>query len=366
METPDEHYLCVALRPGILSPSEIAACLKAFGSAKSLIEAPEIRLRGIGLSPNRAAKARAAWRSLSPNSEAYRLKQENIKAIGTNSELYPPLLKQIPDPPPLLFVRGNPDALSGEFNLSVVGSRKITPYGSEAVRMLIEPCARRGATVISGLAFGIDAAAHRAALRVGGLTAAVLASGVDRASVGPKANLNLSDEIVSSGGCLVSERPPGAYADKRSFPLRNRIIAGLSRASIIVEAAHHSGSMVTARLALEIGRDVLAVPGPITSQSSEGTNKLILDGAEPAISSGQLCAVLGLPPESRPDSALFQLNDDQKSIATVLADGPKNIDKLVENCGLTTQRALVALAVLETEKIISQSGHTVRLISRDN
>jgi DNA processing protein len=365
MITNDDHFLSAVLRPGLLDPAEVNQALNYFGSAEELFKSPEARLRLVGLSPHKTTKLRAAWQALDPATEAFRLENTSTATIRLNSPFYPTLLRETPDPPPMLFVRGNPQALLNEHKLSIVGSRKMTPYGEAATRQLVAPCVRRGITIVSGLAFGVDAAAHWVTMHGKGSAVAVLASGVDRETLGPKANLRLADEIVATDGCLISERPPGAPADKRAFPLRNRIVAGLAGATLIIEAAERSGSLITARLSLELGRDVLAVPGPITSPLSAGSNRLISEGATPALEANDLFQALNLP-QTEPGKPTLKLNENQTIIIKLLSEKPQLLDDLAEKCRLPINQTLTALSELEEADIIRQTGEFVALTNLDN
>jgi DNA processing protein len=217
-----------------------------------------------------------------------RIQHDTARVLARDDADYPALLRPVPDAPDPLHVRGR--LLSGDaLAVAIVGSRRATPYGLDVAETLAADLAARGVTVVSGLARGIDSAAHRGALRVGGRTVAVLGSGVD--VVYPPENQRLADEIVARGA-LVSQfalgTPPLAY----NFPTRNRVIAGLSLAVVVVEAAERSGSLITARLAAELGREVLAVPGRVTAPESRGANRLIQDGAALALGWEDVIAAL--------------------------------------------------------------------------
>jgi DNA processing protein len=191
---------------------------------------------------------------------------------------FPAPLRHLPDVPGSLFRRGaTSDARPW---IAVVGTRAMTAYGKRATEIITRELVERGAGIVSGLALGVDACAHEAALDAHGATVAVLGSGIDPDSVYPRANLKLSERILAAGGALVGEYPPGTESLRFHFPLRNRLIAGLSRATVVIEAGADSGSVLTAKLALEQGRDVFAVPGPITSETSRGTHELLRQGAQ--------------------------------------------------------------------------------------
>lgn len=278
-----------------------------------------------------------------------------ITVVRIDDDRYPPLLRAIHDPPAALYVRGDAGALRRP-SLAVVGTRKITPYGATVVRMLVPAAARAGTTIVSGLALGIDAAAHAACLDHGGATVAVLAGGVDAPSVGPRMNASLAERIVAAGGALVSEHPPGTHAMTFGFPRRNRIIAGLCGATLIIEAAAKSGALITAYQALDGGRDVLAVPGPITSPAAAGTNGLLRRGATPITSTADLLEALGI--ETVPHATVRETSDgDSGTVLAALDEGPCGTDALAEKSGLPVPRLLVALTSLAIDgRVAERSG----------
>ncbi len=211
-----------------------------------------------------------------------RLERENIAFLLFEDQTYPSLLRQIADPPLALFVRGQIQAFSTTFDgIAIVGTRSLSPYGRSVTTWLARDLSQAGFAIVSGLAGGIDTVAHEATVDAGGKCIAVLGSGVDDVSLYPRCNLNLAKRILSMDGSILSEFPPGTQARKYHFPLRNRIIAGLCRATIVVEAGVTSGSLITAHLALEQNREVFAVPGSILNLQSYGTNRLLKLGAIP-------------------------------------------------------------------------------------
>lgn len=356
IQSSDSHHLAAIMRADMFLPSELKALLTHFNSAARLRAAPAKELATLGLSLSRAERFVAAMRYLDPLAEAVRLEKTGVEMITESHPAYPPLLKFVPDAPPALFVRGQPAALAHPFPLSVVGSRRMTDYGCRAVRLLIGPCARAGAMIVSGLAYGIDAAAHEEALAAGGLTVAVLASGVDRASVGPRGNFALAERLIKNGGCLVSEYPPGLPADKRRFPQRNRLIAGLSRVTLVVEAAEKSGSLITARHALDFDREVFAVPGPIGTAGADGTNRLIAAGARPALTAAELLEELGLVPNREPPPATSVADPAQRTLLAALKDGPTDADALAARTTLPIRRVLASLSALEEAGLAFVNG----------
>ncbi len=292
-----------------------------------------------------------------------RIRNETERAprqIPLGDTAYPANLREIQAPPARLYVRGalaEDDALA----VAIVGSRAATPYGVAVAERLAADLAARGVTVVSGLARGIDSAAHRGALRAGGRTIAVLGSGVD--VIYPPENRRLARDIEASGA-LVSQFEPGTPPLAGYFPARNRVIAGLSLAVLVVEAAEKSGSLITAGLAAEMGREVLAVPGPLTSPQSVGAHRLIQDGAaliqgwEDVV--GQLPLfwrdrVRALPPE--PSQAGEPARDDDpetEALLTILGEEPLGIDSIIERSGIAVGRASALLVTLEVEGRIRQ------------
>ncbi|AEJ43247.1 DNA-processing protein DprA [Alicyclobacillus acidocaldarius] len=278
----DELALVWSLCPG-LAPSTLRRLVRAFGGIRAFHEAPVADWVACGGLDAAQASRLDAWRRAEPS--AYRIKSQfehrGIWVLVHGADDYPRRLSDLPDPPLVLFVRGRKECLSPErVVFGMVGTRRMTSYGMEAARWIAGEIARRGAVVVSGLAMGIDATAHAAALEVGGDTVSVLGCGIDRCY--PPSNRRLYHQIASTG-TLVSEYPPGTPVRKHHFPERNRLIAALSQAVIVVQAGDRSGALITAQCALDLGRDVYAVPGPITSRASRGVNRLLFDGAIPLV-----------------------------------------------------------------------------------
>jgi DNA processing protein len=263
--------------------------------------------------------------------------------LTRRSSEYPPLLAAIHDPPRRLFLRGEGtiEMLSGPA-VAVVGTRSCSAYGAQVARRLGRELAAAGATVISGMARGIDAEAHRGALEAGGPTVAVLGCGIDRDY--PRAHSALARRIAEVG-LLVSEYEPGVEPAPWRFPARNRIIAGLAQATVIVEARAKSGALITADFALEDGRDVFAVPGEITSALSRGTNELLRLGAAPLLEARDVLELLGL--EQAPARRGARLSAQASYVRELLADRSASIDELIERSGLAADAVAAALVELE-------------------
>lgn len=256
---------------------------------------------------------------------------------------YPALLTQLHDPPRRLYLRGGGQEVLERPAVAVVGARSCSAYGAQVARTLARELAGAGIVVVSGLARGVDAEAHRGALDVGGATVAVLGCGIDRDY--PARHAELARRIVAGGGLVVSEYEPGVEPAPWRFPARNRVIAGLALATVVVEARERSGALITADFALELGREVFAVPGEITAALSIGTNRLVGQGAAPLLGSGDVLAALGLEPAL--PAAPLAVSDPAARVLGLLADGPRGQDELVRASALSA--SVVAAALVELE-----------------
>ncbi len=303
--------------------------------------------------------------SLDLEKEKEKLDLQNIQIIDFKSENYPKLLLEIPDLPPLLYVRGKMENTE-ELCVAVVGSRKITTYGRTVTPDLVLPLCRQGATIVSGLAFGVDALAHETAVKAGKRTMAVLGGGVDEQSVYPKHHQLLAQQIIETGGALLSEYPPKTPNLQHHFISRNRIISGMSSATLVVECGLDSGSLITARHALEQNRQVFAVPGPIYSPMSEGPNNLLKMGAKPVTKASDILEDLNIQalPENEEAQNLFDLSVEEKSILAVLSKEPKLLDQLIKDSGLNARLATSALTFLEMKGKVRNMGGQQYILSR--
>jgi DNA processing protein len=261
---------------GVVSGKCLRELLSIFGTPAGAWDAIRSGEAVRVLSKERATRLRKEARAIDPQGELDDADRAGISLVEIGESQYPKLLAEIHDPPLLIFFRGALPFASAD-SVAVVGSRRASQYGIEVSRRISGDLAGQGIVVVSGAAYGIDSSAHVGAMEGGGATVAVLGNGVDVAY--PRVNARLLEKIAASGGCLLSEYPPGTPPRKRQFPARNRIIAGISRAVLVVEAARESGALITVGFALEEGRDVMAVPGDIFRETSEGTNSLIRSGA---------------------------------------------------------------------------------------
>ncbi|MBI5654449.1 DNA-protecting protein DprA [Candidatus Uhrbacteria bacterium] len=292
---------------------------------------------------------------------ARKMEEEGVSLMLDSDEDYPPRLKQISDPPFALFVRG--PKIFSELEIAIVGTRNCTPYGRNVTIELAHDLARSGLGIVSGLALGVDAYAHGAALEDGGRCIAVLGGGCDDGSIYPRHNLKLAQEILGGGGTIISEFPPGTFSLKHHFPLRNRIIAGLCRAVVVVEAAEESGSLITAHLALEQNRDVFAVPGPITSEQSRGTNKLLKLGAIPCTGAADILTHLELTADSPKPRQTVPLTPEEEAVCDAL-DQPRHADELGRILDLDAATIATRLMGLELKGRVKSEGGQMYTKSR--
>ncbi|MDQ3890136.1 MAG: DNA-processing protein DprA [Actinomycetota bacterium] len=271
----------------------------------------------------------------------------NVRSLTNRDPAYPPLLRELHDPPPRLFLRGGSADVLSRPAVAVVGARSCSPYGAHVARSLARDLAAAGVVVVSGLARGIDGEAHRGALEGGGPTVAVLGCGIDRDY--PRANADLARR-VRENGVAVSEYEPGIEPAPWRFPARNRIIAGLALATVVVEARSRSGALGTADLALELGRDVFAVPGEITSALSAGTNDLLRNGAAPLLSAVDVLGALGVEPPPLPPPIL---SATARELLAILGDGARAGDELVRILRRSSGEVAAALGELELSGLVA-------------
>ncbi len=342
--------------PGI-GPARFARLLDHFGSAAAAFAAGRAEWVGLEL-PTPALEYLSApdWRGV--EQDLAWLEQADSHLLALDDRRYPPLLRQIPYPPPLLFVRGDPGCLRAP-QLAIVGTRNPTPLGRETAHRFAAFLTGAGMVITSGLALGIDAAAHQGALAGGGRTIAVMGTSLDR--VYPAKHRDLAHAIAEQGA-LVSEFPIGTSPAAGNFPQRNRLISGLALGVLVVEAAAQSGSLITARQAVEQGREVFAIPGSIHNPLAKGCHALIRQGAKLVETAADILEELGslaaagaetstFPMEASP--AVSPLDDDYRQLLAAIGDEPVGVDSLVERCGLTAEVVSSMLLILELEGYVA-------------
>lgn len=264
----------------------------------------------------------------------------------------PPLLAEIPDAPKRLYIKGTLPPFDVPW-LAVVGARKYTPYGKQVCEKLLTGLRGSGVVIVSGLALGIDGIAHEAALAADLTTVAVPGSGLDKSVLYPRSHLRLAERIVTAGGALISEFEPTWRPRPESFPQRNRIMAGLSNAILVIEAAQHSGTLITARLGMDYNRDVLALPGPIHQPTMVGTHQLIKDGAALISSSDDILAVLGSTPSQQQRALPKELSDRERRVVEALCT-PAPRDKLLRALQMDTTSFNVLISSMELKGLIKE------------
>lgn len=330
-----------------IGPQKIKILLNHFETPENIwkAEKEEILLSGIG--EKLAEKIITEKNSFNPDEEFEKLQKENIDLIIFTDQRYPKLLREIPNPPYILYTKGEFDPNAAPM-VSIVGSRKYTSYGAQVATSLARDMARAGITVVSGMAIGIDTFSHRGALDGKGKTVAVLGNGLDDKNIYPKVNFNLSKNI-SQNGMLLSEYPAGTSAGPLTFPARNRIIAGMSLGTVVIEASLESGALITAQMALDYNREVFSVPGSIFSSASFGTNDLIKKGAKPITSLSDILEELDLlQTEIKKDSvAKNPGTEEEKIILKILSPDPIHIDNISKLSKLETSKVSSTLSMME-------------------
>ena len=337
--------------------SRTLARLSVAASWQDIWSAPPSKLKRFGVR-TQSTEAFTSWRKRFDLGKLLNdLERDRISVVFAEDPGYPALLGATADPPHILFIRGE---LKTTPSVSVVGSRRMTEYGKRCVDELVPPLVDAGIAITSGLAFGVDGAAHSTTVERGGTTWAVLGTGIDEASLYPRAHAGLTHQILDGGGALISEFPPGTGSRKEHFPLRNRIIAGLSLATIVIEAREDSGSLITAKSALEENREVLAVPGPIWSDSSRGTNQLIRAGARVCLGADDVFSALALDRPQAVRQAMAGLPADpvdQKILQAL--DEPRHVDSLADLLHLGAPALASRLSLLELSGFIAPLGGQV-------
>ena len=310
-----------------------------------------------GIAPHQAMVMVEERRRIDPSFEMDRVESANARIITFASNSFPPLLKEIPSPPAVLYARGSLTDQDLNRTVAIVGTRRISPYGRQITRLLATDLAAAGLTVVSGLALGVDGVAHRAALDAGGRTIAVLGTGIDVNY--PSQHRGLAKDIAESGA-VVTEFPPGTEPAGENFPKRNRIISGLSMATLVTEAPAKSGALITASFANHQGRDVLAVPGDVFSVLSAGCNALIRDGAAMARNSGDVFEAINFA--ARAIQLPFEIEapppmkHDERQVAETLSLKPIHHDEITRTCGLPAHKVAALLTIMEMKGLAKDVG----------
>ena len=341
-----------------IGPANFARLLKIYKSAQKVWE--EKNLEKLKLDVKTLENFKNLRNQIDPVENLKNLKKQEIKVVGLFEENYPENLKQIFDPPPFIYYRGNLKP-ADRLSLAVVGSRKMTSYGRSVTEEMAYGAVQAGLTVVSGMARGVDSVAHISAIEAGGRTIAFMGSGINQ--IYPPDNKNLYYKIIQKGAVLC-EYPPEYPALPGNFPSRNRLISGFSLGVLITEAARDSGSLITANSAIEQGREVFCVPGSISSPLSEGPNELIKNGAKLTSKITDILEELNIDEKFEGKREIIAENKDEEILLTLLVDASKHIDQLVKESRLETPKVLSTLTILEISGKVKNLGNGEYKIGR--
>ncbi len=349
-----------------IGPQKLFLLSRHFDSFADAWHADEKTLITAGISPTLAQKIVRARAQIDITHEWKKCTRENITLISTLDDHFPDKLRDIPQPPFCLYVRGNTDALHMP-SVAIVGSRKTSEYGTHATTTLANTIAQNGIAITSGLALGTDAVAHRGALDAGGTTIAVLAGGIDDASITPRTHYGLAHDIIAQGGLLVSEYPVGTQPNRGTFPVRNRLMAGLSDAVIIIEAAKKSGTLITAQYATTYNKPLFALPGSIFAENALGPNTLIQKGvARPILAGSDILALFDKKTDTHAQTPTFT-DTDHEALYTIITNHPDgiHINDIIKKSPLDTQHISSILTLLEVSGHITNIGNQKYVVNID-
>lgn len=337
-------------------PKRLLKIGEFFNSFEEAFNASAAELERSGIEPIHCQGWQRFKGSLDLEKEGDALNEEQIGILGYKSTGYPKLLREIPSLPPILYYKGDLSS-DDELCLAVVGTRQISQYGRQVMPKILEPLIGSGVTIVSGLAYGIDALAHTLAVNNNKKTVAVLGSGLDTKTIYPQDHVLLADKIIETGGLIVSEYPPKTPALKQHFVARNRIISGLSVGTLVVECAVKSGALITAKHALDQNRAVYAVPGPIYSEASAGPNNLIKMGARPVTNGNDILEDLNIIPNNQNSIAKTkELTGEEAQVLSLLSFEPKHINEIVQESIFDSGVITATLTFLEIKGCVRNLG----------
>jgi DNA processing protein len=339
-----------------LGPVKLMKLANHFPDFRTAWESGYSELIQAGLDQNTIDAIQNQKSSIDPKKAWGLLESIGIKLITLDDSNYPKILKEIATPPPLLYVRGNPKHLNN-LGIGVVGTRKISQYGKLVTEEIIAGLVHGQLNIVSGLAFGIDAAALTACIENQGTPIAILASDLADASISPRSNFNLAQEVIQSG-CLISEYALGSSVQKQNFSIRNRLISGLSIGTLVIEADEQSGSLITANYALEQNREVFAIPGSIFSPTSRGTNKLIKQGAKLVNHVSDILEELNIDSPKITQTQTFEETEEEAKILQTLSHEPTHLDDLIKLLNFPVNQVNATLSILELKGRIKNLGGT--------
>ncbi|HZY45812.1 MAG TPA: DNA-processing protein DprA [Anaerolineae bacterium] len=361
----DVRYWIAFNRVNGIGPAKVRALIDHFGDLERAWPATPIELKAAGLDRKAIESLLQTRSAIDLDRELDRIEKIGAKIIIWDDPDYPPLLRNIPDPPPVLYMKGQLTAADREWTIAIVGTRKASAYGRQAAETLAGELTRNGITIVSGLARGIDAAAHEAALSVGGRSIGVMACGIDQ--VYPPEHKRLADRLIEHGA-VMTEMPIGSPPEAGTFPARNRIISGLALGTIVIEAGETSGALITSDRALEQGREVFAVPGNIFSKASLGTNRLIKEGATLITTAQDVMEALNLKMVVEHSAARAVIPDDatEAKLLSLLSHDPIHVDQIVNDSGLPITQVSSTLAMMELKGMVRQIGGMQYIVARES
>jgi DNA processing protein len=362
--TPDvKYWLGFNLCSGI-GPSKLQALLDYFGDLAVAWSANESQLERVGIDRRAIRNLVELREKVDLEAQLARIGSAGLSLLTWKSDDYPPYLREIANPPPLLYVNGEIRE-EDRWAVAVVGTRRLTAYGRQATQDLVTGLVSNKVTIISGLARGIDAIAHKTALEMGGRTIAVLGSGLNR--IYPSEHRSLAAQIVGGNGAVVSEYALDVKPEARNFPPRNRVISGLSMGTVVIEAGERSGALITAGFALEQDREVFAIPGNITSPASRGTNRLIQQGAKLVRRIDDILEELNLTmvPEQTAVQRVMPDSAEEALLLSQLTHQPVHIDQLTRQAGLPSAQVSSTLTLMELKGMVRQVGGMNYVLGRE-
>ncbi len=348
-----QYWVGFSLVKGI-GAVRLQTLLNHFGSIESAWNASPFDLVSAGLGGKLIERFVQVRKSVNLEQYMFQVEKSNIKVLTWNDEDYPSHLKEIDQPPPVIYMKGT-ITRDDSWAVAIVGTRAVTSYGRQVTEELAAVLGQNGITVVSGLARGVDAVAHNAALKAGGRTIAVLGSGVDK--IYPPEHRQLAMKIETDGA-VISDYAPGTAPDSANFPPRNRIISGLSMAVVVIEAGDISGALITAEFAAEQGRDVFAVPGPIHALQSKGTNRLISNGARILLKPSDVLEALDLTRniERKEIRKAVPSDETEAAVLNILSAEPSHVDEIRARLSLPVEKISAALTMMELKGLVRQVG----------
>jgi DNA processing protein len=355
MDEEKKYWVALSTHPKI-GARTIGKLYKRFRKISKVWKASRVDLESAGLDLGQITSVQEVVLKVDPDRELAKVLKHNIDVLILPDKEYPKLLKEIHDPPAVLYVKGKmlPE---DEISLAVVGSRKYTSYGQHVTEDLVYKLGKQKLTIVSGLAIGIDAQAHIAALNAKTRTIGVLGCGLDQ--IYPVSNTRLADKIIQTGGAIISEFPLGMIAYKSNFPMRNRIIAGMTLGTLVIEGAIDSGSLITAQAALNYNREVFAIPGEIYSDTSQGPNRLIQMGAKMVLDENDVLTELNLEEKiSQKEAKTIIADTKEEEILLQLLTRPKIVDEIIRSSKMDPSLVNSTLIMLEMKGMVSNLGGT--------